>query len=109
MIDFKQPGRTLSTSKAMYRRTHPDHNIVFGAVLASKQAGQIWHGDIDLDEPSDAESLKSLARRLNQEIYVFRAMDARSRRTDEISWDRFVVVVRPRGDIIPNVSENYCQ
>jgi hypothetical protein len=103
MINFSKPGRMLSASKAMYRRTHPDHNVVFGAVVASKQSGKIWQGDIDLDVQSDVDSIKRLAATLNQELYIFQERDARFKRKDQIEWDSFVAIVPPRGDVVPNI------
>lgn len=64
----------ISGSKSLYRREHPNNDVVFNANIIHHSEGKIWFGDLDLT--LDDEKLKAIAGRIG-EFCVLREMDGR--------------------------------
>lgn len=69
------PGRMIGGSKSGYRTSYPANVPVFNANLCTLSAGKFWYGDLDLSR--DLGSLKKLAARIEEDVYVLREMDCR--------------------------------
>lgn len=65
-------GRLISMSKSAYRRSYPNHVVLFNAAVIAmfpnKQPAHIWSGDLDLslDEPK----IKAAAEEIGAVLYV---------------------------------------
>ena len=68
-------GRMISGSKSGYMSRNPNNNVVFNANIVTKKSGKVWHGDLDIT--LDIDKLKSVAVKLNEDLYILREMDAR--------------------------------
>jgi len=68
-------GRLISGSKSGYSRAHPTHTTVFNSNVVAWSLGKIWFGDLDLT--TDGETLKIIARKIKEPLYVLYEMDAR--------------------------------
>jgi hypothetical protein len=72
------PGRMVSGSKSLYRRSHPLNFVVFNAnVIAETEEGlkKIWYGDIDITESEN--DIQMLAEQLETRVYVVYELAAR--------------------------------
>jgi hypothetical protein len=98
MIDFRRQGRMLDASKTWYRTKFPTHEVVFNANIATKKQGKIWQGDLDLT--TDIDALKRFSVECNEEIYILREMDGRFKNEKTPRFERFVMRITPRGDVI---------
>lgn len=93
MVDFTRPGRMISGSK-----TGPKgHACVFNANVCSKSRGKFWFGAIDLTD--DADSLRALATKEGEEIYVLRERDGRFENEAKPLLDKAAARVTPDGTI----------
>lgn len=70
------PGRMLGLSKHQYLEQHPVNQVVFNAVLATRAAGSVWHGDLDLT--LDGDDVAELACDFGCELFVLRELDGMS-------------------------------
>lgn len=90
------PGKMISGSKSFYRRTFPDHVVVFNANLFVGKT-KIWYGDIDVTE--SLETLKDLASAIGEKLYVLFESDGRFDKEKNPSLDNAVIVLDPSGDL----------
>lgn len=74
--DFKYPeGRMVSYSKGEYLSRYPNNKVIFNGNIFTKKLGKIWYGDIDLTK--DESTLKLIAKRVGEDLYILREMDGR--------------------------------
>ena len=76
------------------------HICVWNANVCSKSRGKFWFGDIDID--ADADDLRKLAAKENEEIYILREMDGRFMNEANPLLHKYVARVQPTGTILFN-------
>jgi hypothetical protein len=86
MSDVLPIGRMMAPSKSRYFLEHPDHVVVFNAVIFTRTGGKIWYGDLDVTVDGDA--LKVMAADVGEELYVLRERDGRQ--ATDPPWDKAV-------------------
>lgn len=67
-------GRLICSSKSLYHKKFPDHNVLFNANIFIKE-GKIFYGDIDLN--IDNVVLQKICNELNEEFIVVRELYGR--------------------------------
>lgn len=92
-------GNLISWSKSGYRKDNPDNIVVFNANVCTED-GKIWYGDMDVT--ISEQTLKNLAKELNQDVYVLREHDGRFDNEESPLVDKYVVKVTPTGELIEN-------
>jgi hypothetical protein len=97
MIDFTRKGRMIGPSKSGYHDHHPTNETYFNANLATRSAGKVWYGDIDLT--LDREELQRYANELGEELFLLRERDGRFGNEVEIPFDRAVATFAPMARI----------
>jgi hypothetical protein len=70
-------GRILSGSK----RGPDGHKCVWNANVVSKSHGKVWFGDLNLTK--EGKTLKEIATKFGEPLYVLREMDCRFERQDD--------------------------
>jgi len=68
-------GRMVSPSKSSYHRRNKTHVTVFNANVITWNGGKVWFGDLDLTV--DGQTLKEIADKIKEPLYVLYEMDAR--------------------------------
>jgi len=68
-------GRMISGSKMGYYDKYPENKIYFNANIIIKSKGKVWYGDLDVTRSFD--SLKNIADKIGENIYILSEMDCR--------------------------------
>ena len=100
-------GMMLSGSKSGYMKMYKKNLAVFNANVCSKELGKIWFGDLDLSKSEN--SLKALAKALNQTLYVISEHGARFDRENNPDFNDAILVVSPDGVGTLSEENNYAR
>lgn len=68
-------GKILSIHKSDYKREYPNNEIYFNANIFVLGEGKVWYGDIDVTR--EKEKLETIAKEINQDLFILREMDGR--------------------------------
>ena len=88
------PGAMISGSKTMYRNRYPNNFAIFNANVCVG-LDKVWWGDLDVTVSKD--KLISLAKVLNDVVFVLYEMDGRFENEDEPLINDYVIKFLPDG------------